>query len=48
MTAEERTQFITAVGRHPGAAGRGTPDLIDALVTVAGGVLMLGWLTLIT
>lgn len=48
MTAEERAQFITAVGRHPGAAGRGTPDHIDALVTVIGGVLMLGWLTLVS
>lgn len=30
------------------AQGHGTPDHIDALATVAGGVLMLGWLTLIT
>lgn len=63
MTAEERAQFITAVGRHPGTAGRaggssrqelwdahghGTPDHIDALATVIGGVLMLGWLTLVS
>lgn len=26
--------------------GHGTPDRIDALVTVIGGVLMLGWLHL--
>ena len=26
------------------AQGHGTPDSVDALVTVAGGVLMLGWL----
>lgn len=26
------------------AQGHGTPDRIDALVTVAGGVAMLGWL----
>lgn len=29
------------------AQGHGTPDRIDALVTVAGGVLMLGWLSYI-
>lgn len=28
------------------AQGHGTPDHIDALVTVIGGVLMLGWLHL--
>lgn len=59
MTAEERAQFITAVGSHPGTAGRaggssrqelwdaqghGTPARIDALVTVAGGAAMRGWL----
>ena len=29
------------------AQGHGTPDHIDALVTVAGGVAMLGWLHLV-
>ncbi len=29
------------------AQGHGTPDHIDALVTVAGGAAMLGWLLLI-
>ena len=30
------------------AQGHGTPDRIDALVTVAGGVLMASWLTLVS
>ena len=30
------------------AQGHGTPDRIDALVTVAGGVLMVSWLTLVS
>ena len=30
------------------AQGHGTPDRIDALVTVLGGCAMIGWLTLIT
>ena len=30
------------------AQGHGTPDHIDSLVTVIGGVLMVSWLTLIT
>ena len=29
------------------AQGHGTPDSIDALVTVAGGAAMLGWLSYI-
>lgn len=29
------------------AQGHGTPDRIDALVTVAGGAAMLGWLHLV-
>lgn len=41
--------LVAAVGKELwDAQGHGTPDHIDALVTVAGGVLMLGWLTLIT
>lgn len=36
-----------AIGKEPwDAQGHGTPDRIDALVTVIGGVLMLGWLHL--
>lgn len=50
MTPEERAQFITdvaEVGKELwDAQGHGTPDRIDALVTVIGGVLMLGWLHL--
>ena len=30
------------------AQGHGTPDHIDALVTVIGGVLMASWLTLVS
>ena len=38
---------VAAVGKELwDAQGHGTPDHIDALVTVAGGVLMLGWLHL--
>ena len=29
------------------ATGRGTPDIMDAVATVAGGCAMLGWLLLI-
>ena len=36
---------VAAVGKELwDAQGHGTPDHIDALVTVAGGVAMLGWL----
>lgn len=39
---------IAAVGKELwDAQGNGTPDHIDALVTVAGGAAMLGWLLLI-
>ena len=39
---------IAAVGKELwDAHGHGTPDRIDALVTVAGGAAMLGWLLLI-
>ena len=38
---------VAAVGKELwDAQGNGTPDHIDALVTVIGGVLMLGWLHL--
>lgn len=38
---------VAAVGKEVwDAQGHGTPDNIDALVTVIGGVLMLGWLHL--
>ena len=38
---------VAAVGKELwDAQGHGTPDHIDALVTVAGGVLMTGWLEL--
>lgn len=38
---------VAAVGKELwDAQGHGTPDNIDALVTVIGGVLMLGWLHL--
>ena len=41
--------IVVAVGKEVwDAHGHGTPDHIDALATVAGGVLMLGWLTLIS
>lgn len=37
--------IVAAVGKEVwDAQGHGTPDRIDALVTVIGGVLMLGWL----
>ena len=39
---------VAAVGKELwDAQGHGTPERIDALVTVIGGVLMLGWLLLI-
>ena len=39
---------VAAVGKELwDAQGHGTPDRIDALVTVAGGAAMLGWLLLI-
>ena len=38
---------VAAVGKEVwDVQGHGTPDRIDALVTVIGGVLMLGWLHL--
>ena len=40
--------LVAAVGKELwDAQGHGTPDHIDALVTVAGGATMLGWLLLI-
>lgn len=40
--------LVAAVGKELwDAQGHGTPDHIDALVTVAGGAAMLGWLLLI-
>ena len=40
---------VAAVGKELwDAQGHGTPDHIDALVTVLGGCAMIGWLTLIT
>lgn len=39
--------IVAAVGKELwDAQGNGTPDHIDTLVTVIGGVLMLGWLHL--
>ena len=39
---------VAAVGKELwDAQGHGTPDHIDALVTVAGGAAMLGWLSYI-
>ena len=39
---------VAAVGKELwDAHGHGTPDRIDALATVIGGVLMLGWLSYI-
>lgn len=39
---------VAAVGKEVwDAHGHGTPDHIDALVTVIGGALMLGWLSYI-
>ena len=41
--------IAVAVGKELwDAQGHGTPDRIDALVTVAGGVLMASWLTLVS
>ena len=40
--------IAAAVGKEVwDAQGHGTPDRIDALVTVAGGAAMLGWLSYI-
>lgn len=39
---------VAAVGKELwDAQGNGTPDHIDAVATVIGGVLMLGWLSYI-
>jgi len=41
--------IVAAVGKEVwDAHGHGTPDRIDALATVIGGVIMASWLTLIT
>lgn len=41
--------LVAAVGKEIwDAQGHGTPDHIDALVTVLGGVLMVSWLTLVS
>ena len=41
--------FVAAAGKELwDAQGHGTPDRIGALVTVAGGVLMASWLTLVS
>ncbi len=41
--------IVAAVGKELwDAQGHGTPDHIDALATVAGGVLMASWLTLVS
>lgn len=40
---------IAAVGKELwDAQGHGTPDVYDAMATVAGGVLMASWLTLVS
>lgn len=40
--------IVAAVGKELwDAQGHGTPDVYDALATVIGGVLMLGWLSYI-
>lgn len=40
---------VAAVGKEVwDAQGHGTPDHIDALATVIGGVLMASWLTLVS
>lgn len=40
--------IVAAVGKEVwDAQGHGTPDQVDALATVIGGVLMLGWLSYI-
>lgn len=41
--------FVAAVGKEIwDAQGHGTPDRIDALATVIGGVIMASWLTLVS
>lgn len=41
--------IVAAVGKELwDAQGHGTPDRIDALVTVIGGVIMASWLTLVS
>lgn len=41
--------IVAAVGKELwDAQGHGTPDHIDALVTVLGGCAMIGWLTLVS
>lgn len=41
--------IVAAVGKELwDTQGHGTPDRIDALATVAGGVLMASWLTLVS
>ena len=41
--------IVAAVGKELwDAKGHGTPDRIDALATVIGGVLMASWLTLVS
>ena len=41
--------LVAAVGKELwDAQGHGTPDHIDALVTVIGGVIMVSWLTLVS
>lgn len=40
---------VAAVGKELwDAQGHGTPDRVDALATVIGGVLMASWLTLVS
>lgn len=40
--------LVAAIGKELwDAQGHGTPDHIDALATVIGGMLMLGWLSYI-
>jgi hypothetical protein len=39
---------MPSIDKQADAQWRGTPDHIDAPVTVAGGAAMLVWLTLIT
>lgn len=40
--------IVAAVGKEVwDAQGHGTPDQVDALATVIGGALMLGWLSYI-
>ena len=41
--------IVVAVGKELwDAQGHGTPDHIDAMATVIGGVLMASWLTLVS